>query len=226
MNNRSRSGLKLELRSRSDYSYEKLIFDPNEREPVFPLRRMERAQGLPVSFQGDKPYCVPCSVIFIANWLGKSSHVPTVEGFVQGMLEGLQPKGFAVSTVLDRAKKLGLIDTYSYLTNPNDQSILNAALASTPLMVGLWNWPLVPDQGHAMVLLDRLANGDFLCINFANPKETDFVTLPSDTRFVFAVSFATSKHQKDGTMPFVRGLSFLENLARNILLLWLGLTRR
>lgn len=194
------SGLRSEARKLLDFYFERADLEIPKVD--FPLGRKERATQMPILYQGDNPYCVPCSVLWLSNWFGATKSVP----FDQFLSKcDIDPRGSKPSQVLDAARKLGIIPNYLYLRDPTNQLTLENALKVSPLMIGLWDWPLVPNQGHEMVLLDKTEDGSWLCVNWANPNRTDFVTLPSDTEFVSAVAFA-DLGGVTARLPFILGL--------------------
>lgn len=199
------SGLRLESRKLLDYDFREAF--PDAQIPTFPLGRKAKGIKLPVFTQGNTPLCVPCSVLWISEWFGRNKSLCKPQELASNV--GLNQKGALLSQVLDVAYKAGLIPNYVYVRNPTDEVEIEKALGISPLIIGLWDWPLVPG-GHAMVLLDRLADGSWLCVNWANPNRTDYVTLPSDTSFVFAVAFADINK---GSEPY---LSLLISLIRKL----------
>jgi len=191
------SGLRLESRKLFDYDSREAF--PDAQIPSFPLGRKEKAETIPILFQGNEPWCVSCSVLWIGKWFGRAIGPMCDNPRFLATQSGINQAGSFPSQVLDYAYKRGWIPNYVYVRNPLDEVDIEKALGISPLIIGLWDWPLVPG-GHAMVLLDRLSDGSWLCVNWANPDKTDFVTLPSDTSFVFAVAFADINK---GSEPFL-----------------------
>lgn len=200
------SGLINESRKLLDYDFTSILGDTVI--PDYPLGRDSKAKTLPVLYQGSSPLCVPCSTLFISNWFdfNKSCFSPRD----LAILAGINDQGTLTSKVLDIAYRHGLIPNYLYVRDPKNNSEILRALSISPLIIGLWDWPLIPHQGHAMVLLDRLADGSWLCVNWANEHRTDFVTLPTETQFEFAVSF------KQLTKNQIKHPSFITSLIRKL----------
>lgn len=203
------SGLKFESAKMQDYDF--LETFNHAKIPSFPIGRQSKAELQPVLFQGDKPLCVPCSTLWISNWFNLNQECLNPETL--GEECGLDAQGTYPSQVLYAAYKKGFIPNYIRIRDPENEVEIERALSVSPLIVGLWDWPLIPHQGHAMVLIDKTEDGSWLCVNWANPNKTDFVTLPSDIKFAFAYCFAhLTKTQFKSPSFFVSLIRKLQSL--------------
>jgi hypothetical protein len=203
------SGLRLESRKLKDFVFERSII--SDKLAKFPLGRKKEVEKLSVWYQNGYPLCVICSLLFISEWYGMEDGRSVDD--VCSELE-LNPFGVKPSKVLKKLQSQDLIPNYLYIKNLK-QDIIEQALAHSPLMIGLWDWFLVPGQGHAMVLLDKVEDG-WLCLNWMQEDRMDFVTLPLDTKFEFAVSFKDGvKDKKAARLGLLDGLSWKFETLKN-----------
>lgn len=171
------SGLPFSLPTKKDYVFPNDVF--SHQEVTGPIGRTEKAQTLPVQYQGDQPLCVQCSLDFMTSWINPTKH--------RNFSLPITDAGIEIKDALYAYWKHGLIPNYYFIDRPNQKDI-ERALVTGPLLIGLYEWPLVPG-GHAMVLLEPNSQQQWQCVNWMQPDRTDFVGLPFEQYIDFVVVF-------------------------------------
>lgn len=159
----------------------------------FPLcleDRRGQAERLPVFYQNGNPECVLCSLDFISHWFSMGAMRPYVE---------MSSRGVKISKALEIYKKRDRIPPYHFLHKPTLEAI-SEALVRSPLVLGLWNWFLVPG-GHCLVALE-IEGRNVLCINWAQKDKHDFVSIPlEDVQVDFAIAFGDTGEKPRLSLP-------------------------
>lgn len=181
------TGLIAEGRSIKDFAFSKSLVSISDTD------RRGRAERLPVFYQNGRPECVLCSLDFISHWFRMDAMRPYVPiGF-----QGVKP-----SVALKAYFKKERIPNYLFLPKISPEAIFEA-LERSPLMIGVWNWFLVPG-GHCMVALEKDGE-NILCLNWMNEHKHDFVSVPvKDTQIDFAVAFGDVDFKP--RLPFPKAL--------------------
>ena len=171
-----------EPRKFKDFSYSK-IFGAAPEEEIKPLGRWEaiEAMNLPITFQGAEQTCVPCSVIWMEQYLERTGVDLSHEFLAEEAQVGTE--GAGVDQVFSPARKVGICeqDIYDkeqdsfvrelnaakhrtpnhFYVNHRSPQALYAALKEVPLFIGVRNWNNVRG-GHFMVAADVMPDGSGL----------------------------------------------------------------
>jgi hypothetical protein len=169
---------------RKDFFYEGRDGTMRYPSQPLPLGRTERARTIGVRYQGGHNACVAKSLEWIAEWCGRDgSKVFTPEEYARINAYGIAPR-----KALEAYRKAGVFPNWVWLRRLDAETV-RSALALSPMIVGVDGF-LAKGMPHAMVLLEALTDG-WLLVNWNDPTETDFVTLPYDsTSFTFAAAVA------------------------------------